>query len=57
MGYVLSVTWLSLDETSTVASNGMTYSGTFNLRTYDIDGQFTGTEFDGTVAATRITVD
>jgi hypothetical protein len=47
----------SLDETSTVAPNGMTYRGTFSFKTYNRDGSFTGTEFDGTVAATRITVD
>ena len=47
----------TLDETSTVARNGKTYSGTFTFKTYDRDGSFTGTEFDGTVAATRITVD
>jgi len=46
----------TLDETSTVAPNGETYSGTFIFKTYDTDGNFTGTEFDGTVAATRIAV-
>ena len=47
----------TLDETSTLAPNGKTYSGTFIFKTYNRDGSFTGTEFDGTIAATRITVD
>jgi len=47
----------TLDETSTLAPNGKTYSGTFAFKTYNRDGSFTGTEFDGTIAAIRITVD
>jgi hypothetical protein len=32
----------------------MTYSGTFTFKTFDTDGNFTGTEFDGPVGANRI---
>jgi hypothetical protein len=46
----------TVDETNTVANNGMTYSGKFTFRIYDVNGLYTGTEFTGTVAATRITV-
>jgi hypothetical protein len=47
----------ALDETSTLAPNGKTYSGTFTFKTYNKDGSFTGNQVDGTIAATRITVD
>jgi hypothetical protein len=46
-----------VEETDTLAAGGKTYAGTFTFKTYDVNGKFTGTEFDGTVAAWRITVD
>lgn len=46
----------TMDETDTLAFNGMSYSGTFTFRVYDVNGVFTGTEVTGTIAATRITV-
>lgn len=46
----------TLDEMNTVSRDGRTYTGTFTFKTYDIDGNFTGTEVTGTIAATRITV-
>jgi hypothetical protein len=45
------------DETDTIARNGMSYTGTFTFRTYDVNGNFSGFEATGTIAATRITVD
>lgn len=44
------------DETDTVASDGMSYKGTFTFKTYDQNGTFTGFEVTGTIAAVRITV-
>ena len=46
----------TLEETNTVAKDGATYSGTFDFKIYDPDGnlQFEAT---GTLEATRITVD
>jgi hypothetical protein len=47
----------TLDETNTVAANGKTYSGTFVFKVYDTNGNFvSGSEVDGKIAATRITV-
>jgi hypothetical protein len=47
----------TLDETNTVAANGETYSGTFVFKVYDTNGNFvSGSEVDGKIAATRITV-
>ncbi len=46
----------TLDETDTIAENGMSYSGEFTFRIYDVNGNFTGTAYTGAVAATRITV-
>jgi hypothetical protein len=46
----------TMDETDTLAVNGMSYTGTFTFRIYDVNGVFTGVEVTGTVAATRITV-
>ncbi len=47
----------TLDETNTVAANGKTYSGTFAFKVYDTNGDFIpGSEIDGKIAATRITV-
>jgi hypothetical protein len=45
-----------VEETDTLAARGMTYVGTFTFTTYDVNGNPTGTEIKGTVAATRITV-
>jgi hypothetical protein len=46
-----------VEETDTLAAHGRSYVGTFTFRTYDVNGNFTGTEVKGIVAATRITVD
>src|SRR5215831_6512315 len=46
-----------VEETDTLAAHGRSYAGTFTFRTYDVNGNFTGTEVKGTTAATRITVD
>jgi hypothetical protein len=45
-----------VEETDTLADNGLSYTGNFTFRIYDVNGVYTGTEFIGTVAATRITV-
>jgi hypothetical protein len=44
-----------LDETNTVSRNGLTYTGTFDLKFYDVDGNLVD-ELTGTQTATRITV-
>lgn len=45
-------------ETDTVAGNGMTYTGSFDFKVYDTNGDFVpGSEVTGTIAATRITAD
>ena len=46
-----------MEETDTLAAHGRSYVGAFTFKTYDVNGNFTGTEVKGTVAATRITVD
>ena len=46
-----------VEETDTLAAHGASYAGTFTFTTYDVNGNPTGTEVKGTVAATRITVD
>lgn len=46
-----------VEERDTLAAHGLSYIGTFTFRTYDVDGNFTGTEVKGRVTATRITVD
>jgi hypothetical protein len=46
-----------VEETDTLTAHGMSYLGQFTFKTYDVNGNFTGTELQGTVAATRITVD
>jgi hypothetical protein len=46
------------DETDTVATNGMSYSGNFDFKVFDTNGDYiSGTETIGTIAASRITVD
>ena len=45
-----------LEETDTVENDGMCYKGNFVFKTYDTNGVFTGTEVNGTIAATRVTV-
>jgi hypothetical protein len=44
------------DETDTLRADGKSYKGTFVFRTYDVNGTFTGTQINGTIAASRITV-
>jgi hypothetical protein len=46
-----------INEVDTVASNGLSYSGTFTFKTYGTDGTYTGTEIKGSIKATRITAD
>jgi hypothetical protein len=47
-----------INETETVASNGMSYTGNFDFKVYDTNGDYiSGTETTGTIAASRITVD
>ena len=46
----------TLDETNKVSRDGRTYAGTFIFKTYDINGTTTGMKVEGTIAATRITV-
>ncbi|MBV9570180.1 MAG: hypothetical protein JO056_02955 [Alphaproteobacteria bacterium] len=45
-----------LTEDNKVAKNGNTYSGTFDQKFYDNDGNLVN-EIEGTVAATRVTAD
>jgi hypothetical protein len=46
-----------IDETDTVAANGMSYTGNFDFKAYDTSGDYiSGTETTGTIAASRITV-
>jgi hypothetical protein len=42
-------------QTNTVGSDGTTYTGTFDQKFYDANGNFTGEDM-GTVQATRLTV-
>jgi hypothetical protein len=44
------------DETDILEDGCASYKGTFVFKTFDTDGNFSGTEVDGTIAATRITV-
>ena len=45
------------DETDMVASNGMSYSGTFTFKVYDPNGDYvSGSEVTGKIVATRFTV-
>jgi hypothetical protein len=44
------------DETDRLAADRMSYSGTFTFTTFDVSGNITGTAIQGTIAATRITV-
>jgi hypothetical protein len=47
----------TIDETNIVAPNGATYSGKFTFKVYDLNGNYIpNSEVDGTIAATRITV-
>lgn len=46
-----------VEETDILAAHGRSYVGTFTFSTYDVNGNPTGIEVKGTVAATRITVD
>jgi hypothetical protein len=48
----------TIDETDTIASNGMSYIGNFDFKVFDTNGNFiSGSETTGTIAASRITVD
>jgi hypothetical protein len=48
----------TIDETDTIGPNGMSYSGTFDFKVFDTNGDYIpGTETTGTIAASRITVD
>jgi hypothetical protein len=45
----------TLDEDITVAADGMSYSGSFTFKIWNLDGSPTRVEVHGTMAATRIT--
>ena len=45
----------TLDETNTVSYDGKTYTGSFEFKTFDLNGNL-GADVTGTIAATRITV-
>jgi hypothetical protein len=48
----------TIDETDTLAPNGMSYTGNFTFKVFDTNGDFiSGSETTGTIAASRITVD
>lgn len=48
----------NLIETINLSPNGLSYTGTFDLRPYDTSGNFEPTqEVKGTIASTRVTVD
>jgi hypothetical protein len=50
--------FFTIDETDTIAPNGMSYSGNFDFKVFDTNGDYVpGTETTGTIAASRITVD
>jgi hypothetical protein len=46
----------TLDENIAVARDGASYSGSFTFRIWNLDGSPTSDEVQGTIAATRITV-
>jgi hypothetical protein len=47
----------TIDATDTVSADGKTYTGTFDFKVYDLEGNFLeGSEVKGTLLATRITV-
>ena len=47
----------TIDETDTLAPNGMSYTGSFTFKVFDTNGDFiSGSETTGTIAASRITV-
>lgn len=50
-----SAGYTTLTETNTVSRKGDTYSGTFDMKFYDVNGNFQG-EVTGTMLAKRITV-
>jgi hypothetical protein len=48
----------TIDETDTIAPNGMSYTGNFDFKVFDTNGEYIPrTETTGTIAASRITVD
>lgn len=48
--------YFTLDESVSVARDGESYSGSFTFKIWNLDGTFTGMEAQGTIAASRITV-
>jgi hypothetical protein len=46
----------TLDETNVVSRDGKTYTGNFTFQMYDMNGVPKGGQVNGTIAATRITV-
>ena len=50
--------YFTIDETDTIAPNGMSYTGNFDFKVFDTNGEYlSGSETTGTIAASRITVD
>jgi hypothetical protein len=50
--------YFTIDETDTIAPNGMSYTGNFDFKVFDTNGEYIpDTETTGTIAASRITVD
>jgi len=48
----------TIDETDTIAPNGMSYIGNFDFKVFDTNGDYIpNTETTGTIASSRITVD
>ena len=49
--------FFTIDETETIAPNGMRYNGNFDFKVFDTNGDYIpGTETTGTIVASRITV-
>ena len=50
--------YFTIDETDTIAPNGMSYTGNFDFKVFDTNGEYLAdSETTGTIAASRITVD
>lgn len=47
----------TVDETVTLSSDGNGYNGKFTFKIWNLDGSFTGSQVNGTIAATRIKVE
>lgn len=53
-----SAGYFTLNETNRISKDGGSYSGAFEFKLYDVNGNLVdGSEVSGTMAATRITVD